>query len=147
MTGGVSAKSGDRAAKVIVISLLSLLIWSGFAGKEAWPLTSWRLFSRVRTAEQVSWAAVGVTGAGEHVIDFGSLPRPYHGAASILKTWPAMSPRDRLAVCRVWLTTMSDITPTLQGIRVYRTVRRVDPDHALRRPVEVSRKSYGGCDA
>ncbi len=136
----------NHAAKLTVIILIFLLISSGFADKEAWPLTAWRLFSHVRTDEQISWTAFGLTNDDKYQIDFGSLPRGYSGSASLLKTWPSMTQKERDVICNTWLSALAKNDLSIEGIRIYRTVRKIDPDNALRKPVVVGKKEYGGCD-
>src|SRR5688572_26264809 len=53
-----------RGARLTVYGLLAAVLWCGVAQIEWWPLTSWKLFSQLRTAESNRWELAGVDDDG-----------------------------------------------------------------------------------
>lgn len=97
---------------------------------ELWPFTGWRLFSQVRTSSQSGWQAAAVDGQGrEASIDFGALPRGFHGSLWVLRSFPSLSPAERDEVCRAWARAVRARGGVITEIRVYRTHRTLPLDH------------------
>ena len=87
--------------RVFVYGFLALFLVTGVAEIDAWPLSGWELFSRVRTARQVGWEAVTVDRAGaEHPVPFASLSRGYRGGPHLFAAFRRFSPGRIDAACQ-----------------------------------------------
>jgi hypothetical protein len=112
-----------RAAPVVAAVLLAALVLCAVMQREEWPFSGWELFSRVRTAEERGWLATETVGGVERPIPFDRLPRGFHNSGHTLDRFPAMSVRERSAVCDAWhdaLDRMHPDQPT-KVIHIYRT--------------------------
>lgn len=99
----------------------------GLLGAEAWPLTGWKLFSRVREDTQAGWQVMTVAGDGrERQLDFAGLGRGYRGAHHVAAGFPGLDLRERDSVCITWAKAAAARGPVHQVV-VYRVVRRVEP--------------------
>jgi len=115
------------AAPWVTALLMGVLVLCAAGRMEAWPLTGWELFSRVRTGEQHGWLATETVGGDERPVPFGDLPRGFHNSGHVLERFPAMSPDERRAVCQAWRDALAARRPSqpVEAIRVYRTVSRI----------------------
>jgi hypothetical protein len=112
--------------RAFVAVFLTAFVVSGVVGIEAWPLTGWRLFSRLRTADQTSWTAAAVDGHGvERPVPFAELPRGYRGSLHVLAGIPALSPVRREAVCRAWALALRQRGADVVAVRIYQTQARL----------------------
>jgi hypothetical protein len=110
-----------RWTRRFVWAYLVAFVIAGLVGLEAWPLTGWRLFADARTARQLSWEAVTVDRAGrERPIPFADLPIRYQGNVQVLKTYPALAPSERAAVCRAWADAVRVRGGDVRQVRIYR---------------------------
>jgi hypothetical protein len=109
-----------------VAAYLAAFLLCGLLGVEAWPLTGWRLFADARQARQPGWQAVTVDAAGrETPIPFPDLPVGYHGNVQVLKGFPALPARRKLAVCQAWADAVRARGGQVAAVRVYQTVTDV----------------------
>ena len=112
--------------KVVVVLFLGFFVVCGVGNREVWPFTGWRLFSRVRTGTEVGWQATVLDGQRtETPIEFGALPRGFHGSAAVLRGFPRLSPAERLGVCGAWAGALRARGLDVSEIRVYRTVTTI----------------------
>lgn len=131
--------------KAFVAAFLAAFVACGVLGVEAWPLTGWELFSRVRTEAQAGWEAVTVDRAGaEHAIPFIRLPRGMQGALQVMQGFPALPPSDREAVCAAWAGAVRESGGEVAAVRIYHVVRsRRDGRELERRPAYVCAREAG----
>ncbi|HUR22934.1 MAG TPA: hypothetical protein VMZ73_03575 [Acidimicrobiales bacterium] len=116
------------ATRVFVYGFLGLFFVTGLAGVEAWPLTGWKLFSRVRTDRQVGWEAVTVDGAGrERPVPFPALPRGYRGGPHLFSAYRRFSPARVEESCRAIAEAVQERRGGVITLRVYLRVRRLRP--------------------
>jgi hypothetical protein len=112
--------------KVFVVLFLAAFVVCGVGNREVWPFTGWRLFSQVRTGSQASWQATVLDAdRTETLIDFGALPRSFHGSLAVLRGFPRLSPAERLGVCAAWAGALRARGLDVSEIRVYRTVTTI----------------------
>jgi hypothetical protein len=105
------------------VLFLAALVVCAVREYELWPFSSWRLFSHLRTGRQVSWQAAAVDLEGrESVIDFGALPRSFHGNVGVLSGFSKLTPRERDDVCRSWARAVRRRGRDVTEIRIYRDI-------------------------
>lgn len=122
--------------------LLGLTLYGGLAQTNAfWPLTSWQLFSAVRTADQMGWRAAAVVDGEEVTIPFAEMGRAYRGSHAVLNGLARASDGRRRAVCDSWRQGLADIGVGAGDIVIYRTTShyRLDGDPPDRREKEAYR--------
>jgi hypothetical protein len=85
---------------VFVGAFLGLFLLSGLIGVEAWPLTGWSLYSRLRHGEQWGWQvlAVGPDG-GERPVELQRLPAAFHGVNYFLGGFAGRPPAEKESAC------------------------------------------------
>ena len=73
---------------------------SGLIGVEAWPLTGWKMYARVRHGDFWGWQvrAVGLDGS-ERSVDLRNTPAAYHGVTHFLSNFEGLSAERRQAAC------------------------------------------------
>jgi hypothetical protein len=119
-------QSPPVSTRRFVAAYLVAFLLCGLLGLEAWPLTGWRLFADARQARQPGWQAVTVDAAGrETPIPFADLPVGYHGNVQVLKGFPALPERRKLAVCQAWAEVVRARGGQVAAVRVYQTVTDV----------------------
>jgi hypothetical protein len=86
--------------RLFVGGFLGLFLLTGLIGVEAWPLTGWSLYSRLRHGEQWGWQvlAVGPDG-GERAVDLQRLPAAYHGVTYFLGGFAGRPPAEQRSAC------------------------------------------------
>jgi hypothetical protein len=110
--------------KAFVAAFLAAFVTCGLLGVEAWPLSGWELFSRVRTEARAGWEAVTVDRSGaEHPIPFARLPRGMRGELQVMAGFPSLPPAEREAVCGAWAGAVRERGGEVAAVRVYRVVR------------------------
>jgi len=113
-----------RRIRVFVWTFLAAFFVCGFARIEAWPLTSWRLFSRVRHAVQTSWSAVTVDHSGrEH--QFPTLGQSYRGTTHVLDSFSSLSRQKQIAACDAWANGARHAGQDVEAVRIYRVTSDV----------------------
>jgi hypothetical protein len=108
-------------ARVVTGAVIGIIVLCAVTGLEIWPFSGFRLFSVVRTQEQVSWQLRTVDAAGEEAkVDVGAMPDSYRGEALVIPELASMSDVDRRAVIHAWLEGAGvDLAPVV-SVRVYR---------------------------
>jgi hypothetical protein len=87
--------------RVFVVAFLALFLGAGLFGVEAWPLTGWRLYSRLRHGQQWSWQVGAVAPDGrERLLDLHRLPAAYHGVPYVLGSFEGLSAEAKESACR-----------------------------------------------
>jgi hypothetical protein len=93
-----------RYARPFVALFLTALVVCPLAAVNGWPMSSWRLFSALRSDRQTSWQAVAVDSSGdEHDFPVASMPRGYLGFRRIMAGFSRRPAGGRDAICGVWL--------------------------------------------
>lgn len=77
-----------------------MFLLTGLAGVEAWPLTGWKLYARLRHGEFWGWQvrAIGTDGS-DRAVDIRHAPAAYHGVNHFLSDFEGFSPHQRQAAC------------------------------------------------
>ena len=97
-----ASASAPRYARPFVALFLATLAVCALATVNAWPFSSWELFSQLRTDQQTGWAAASIDPAGrERTIRVASLPL----ATGVRSATPGFrrSAAERDAICAAWL--------------------------------------------
>ncbi|HVQ88181.1 MAG TPA: hypothetical protein VMT88_08365 [Actinomycetes bacterium] len=123
----------------MTFGVIGLIVVCALTGLEVWPFSGFRLFSVVRTQEQVSWELRTVDAAGvETPVDLDDLPVSYWGAHHVIPELPEMSQSDRQAAVLAWLHGANVDTDSVSSVRVYEIESLVstEPSHAPSRGAE-----------
>ena len=90
-----------RGRRLFVGVFLGVFLLSGLIGVEAWPLTGWSLYSRLRHGEQWGWQllAVGPDG-GEQPLELERLPAAFHGVNYFLGGFAGRPADEKESACR-----------------------------------------------
>jgi hypothetical protein len=117
-----------RGVRRFVGGFLALFLVSGAIGVEAWPLTGWSLYSRLRHGEGWAWQvlAVGPDGA-ERAVDLQRLPAAYHGVAYFLGGFGSRPPAEKESACRALGGAARAQYPDAVGVAVDRVRYRIRP--------------------
>ncbi len=112
-------------ARVFVIGFVGAIAACGALSIEAWPFTSWRLFSRERRAVATSWIATSVDARGHETrIHFSRFSKPNRYFVSVMSSYGRLPPREQEATCRAWARLVrrrgGDVAG---GLRLYATTR------------------------
>ena len=138
MTGSLEgdAESVPAATRWFVRSFLAAFVVCAIFGiEQLWPLTGFRLFSRVRTESRAMWVADTVTADGrEAPLWFTHLPRAYQGFGLIMGGFWRLSSRAKRATCAAWLSEARHVRPPATAIRIYRLAWRALPRHGQHPP-------------
>jgi hypothetical protein len=116
-----SSSSVPRYARPFVALFLVALIFFPLAAVNAWPFSSWRLFSSLRTDRQTSWQALAVDSAGhERDYPIASVPHGYRGFGRIMTGFSKRPAAGRDAICGVWLQGATKrFGPSVDLLRIY----------------------------
>jgi hypothetical protein len=116
-----AVERAPRWSRAFVAVFLGAFALCGLLGIEAWPLTGWHLFSRLRSDHQVTWQAIAVTGSGtEQEVRFERLPRAYSNFRLLMRGFSSLSAADRAAACRAWAEAVRREGTSLASLRLYR---------------------------
>ena len=120
MTRPLSAKP-PRYARPFVVGFLATLVICAVAAVNAWPFSSWRLFSSLRTDRQTSWQAVAVDAGGrERDYPIAAMPHGYQGFRPMMNGFATRSSGGRNAVCDAWLRGATRrFGPSIALLRIY----------------------------
>ncbi len=101
-----------RLAKPFVACLLTAMIVCGVFAWEAWPLTSFRLFSEARVDQQAAWSATLVDPDGEEsAYPLGGLDHGFRGFPFTMAEFAGADQARQDELCRTWV----EAAPELVG--------------------------------
>lgn len=144
---GVVDPTGDRVppdlqppvfVRVAVYAFLTAFVVCGFASIEAWPFSSFKLFSQVRDSERVTWTVEATTSDGESVpITMKDLPLGYGNTILRAAHFDEYTVAERNEICRAWATALLEDDVEIRSVAVFRSVDDVrDGSHPrTREPV------------
>ncbi len=93
-----------RFARPFVTLLIAAMIATAVFAWEPWPLTSFRLFSHVRTDEQTGWVARTVEGDGfEGAYPIGAQELGFRGFGFVMAEFVDASDERQDELCRTWV--------------------------------------------
>lgn len=116
--------------RAALYAFLGAFVVCAVVGVEAWPLTGWRLFSRLRTAEQVTFDAVYLRGDGvEERVPVDRLPRGYRGVLQVVEGASAADDATRREVCDAYLAGVRQVDPRAVAVVLRRVERRQPLSH------------------
>lgn len=123
-----------RYARPFVAVFLGTVVVCAVASVNAWPFSSWRLFSSLRTDRQLSWQAVAVDARGaERAYAIGATTRGYRGFRPVMVGFARRSASGRDAICRAWLRGATKrFGPGTAAVRIYRLSWMVSHRHGER---------------
>lgn len=125
MTAGV--RTNRMRARIVTYGMAAVLTLGVVNQIEAWPVTSWRLFSGVRTEQAVRtrFVIVGKDGSTSPL----RLPGDTVGTTSHqFATLPRLTPADQRDKVRAWLRAGGIDPDEVDRIRLERVRIRFDPD-------------------
>jgi hypothetical protein len=120
-----------RGIRLFVGAFLGLFLITGLVGVEAWPLTGWKLYSRLRHGDFWGWQVLAVGADGiERSVDLGHLPAAYHGVPYLLNDFAGLPEADREGACLALAVVARAQYPGVAGVAVEHVLGRipVDPD-------------------
>lgn len=130
-----------------MLALLAVVVVAGFGGVERWPLTGWRLYSRLRSERSVDWEAVAVDDrGGETAIDPRDLPLGFRHLPLVLAEFPGLPEADRAEVCEAVVGELRDEGREVVELEISRTIetRRLRDGHVETRRDPDVRFACGG---
>lgn len=90
-----------RGIRLFVGGFLGVFLIGGLLGLEAWPLTGWKMYARLRHGDFWGWQVRAVAADGvERSVDLRNTPAAYHGVTHFLSGFEGLSADDRDATCR-----------------------------------------------
>ena len=108
-------------ARPFVVLFLATLVVCALAPVNAWPFSSWELFSRLHTDRQTGWEAVAVDRAGrERGYPIASLQYGYRSLRLIMADFSESSVAGRDTLCAAWLRgATKQFGPSTRFLRIY----------------------------
>lgn len=89
-----------RGVRLFVGAFLGLFLLSGLVGVEAWPLTGWKLYARLRHGDFWGWQVRAIDADGsDRPVDLRHAPAAYHGVTHFLSDFEGLSEEQRQAAC------------------------------------------------
>jgi hypothetical protein len=112
-------------ARLYFLSFVGAIAVCGAVSIEAWPFTSWRLFSRERRPIATSWMATSVDARGRETrIRFSRFSTPDRYFVSVMSSYGRLAPRQQEATCRAWARLVRlHGGSAARGLRLYATTR------------------------
>jgi len=112
----------------VTYALVGALLVVGALDQELWPLSAFRLFSGLRTGQEVGWEVVAVD-QERHLrsVPLSSAPG-LRGSHHLLPTLRSRSPSARRRALARYIEGAGMAQRDLQAVRVYRVVRRTPTD-------------------
>lgn len=128
----VAEPSQRTLARRVLTTMMVLLLGSAVSGLELWPLSSYRLFSVVRSDSHAARVLVAVHGDGSRTpVHFGADNPVVATTAHLLDDVRHQSPQRQRRMAEAWLAVSDANLEDVVGLRV-EIVRRVqDPDNLL----------------
>ena len=114
-------------ARVVTYGMVGLLAWAALSTVEAWPVTSYRLFSAVRTDRSVTLELVAIATSGERQVvslGRGQLLSTTRHQFMLLRREPDA---ERERKVRAWLELADIDASTVSRVDLERVERRLDP--------------------
>lgn len=110
-----------RYARAFVALFLAAVVVCAVASVNAWPFSSWRLFSRLRSDRQTSWQATAVDASGrEQNFPIASIDHGYRGFTRLAGGLAKRSAASRDSICAAWLTRATkEFGPGTESLRIY----------------------------
>lgn len=136
-------------ASAVCVALLALMVAAFVLPIRftAWPVTSWELFSRPRSAEQPGYEVELVVDRGEpELLAVGRLGPEHRRWLQTARRLPSLDAEGKTAICQSWADA-AVATLALEGdveLRVHRAIRRAADDPDVR-PVTVRRTLVVTC--
>jgi hypothetical protein len=126
-----------RGIRLFVGGFLGLFLLSGLIGVEAWPLTGWKLYARVRHGDFWGWQVLAVEPDGnERSVDIRHAPAAYHGVNYFLGDFEGLSAEEREAACLGLVEAARRQYPDVAGVAIDHILGYVQtgPDDVPRPP-------------
>lgn len=132
----VQADKVPRLARPFVALLAAAMVASAVFVFEPWPLTSFRLFSHLRTDAQTAWSAAAVTdGGAEQPYPLAGAQRGYRGFGFAMVEFADAGAQRRDELCRAWVAAGPQVVGhEVDEVRLYRRswlLSRRDGERAL----------------
>ncbi len=128
----VESMKASTLGRAVMQVLLLTMVLVGFTSSEAWPFTSFHLFSRTRGRFVDEWVAVTVDTFGvEARLRFLDLPLEFHNSELRLKRFGEFTIHQRNSICDEWIAAMprrtliSPPSERTQFLRIYQIRRDV----------------------
>ncbi len=116
-------------ARLVAYVVVLVLVVCAVATLEPWPFSSLRLFSGIRTAEQVQLRLITVDDAGRRdPVSFGDQKLVASAAARQVPTIARLPSGQQQSLVRTLLRVGGKDPDAFRSVVVERTVRRLDPD-------------------
>lgn len=120
-------------ARLVAYGWCGLILVVALFQWEVWPLSAFRLFSDVRTSEQVTWELRVVDDAGlEHPVALSGLPESHSGSHQILPLVASESSGEQRAIVLAYARAggLSDqwLNEHANSARIYRVTTTLEPD-------------------
>lgn len=111
-----------RHVRVFVAAFLAVIVACPLVGINAWPFSSWRLFSNVATNTQSRWEAVAVDASSvEHPYAIAVAPNGYRGFGTVMAQFSHRPTARRNALCEGWMRgAATEFGGTARLVRIYR---------------------------
>lgn len=117
--------------RLIAPVLIAGLCLAAATDSEWWPVSSMRLFSRVRGPTATAWE-VRAEPSGDH-FDVAGLGRGFRGAHHLVPRMQSMEAGERDSICRAWIRASGN--PAITALRVERVTYSVPRRDGERRRV------------
>lgn len=113
---------------MVTVAIIVTIIVTVFGGFEAWPLTSFRLFSGVRTGHSSSLSLVAITADGRSTpINADSHHIFVKRAGHLYHLIPARPPAEQRAMVDAWLDAAGMSPADYATVELRRTSEELDP--------------------
>jgi hypothetical protein len=118
-----------RGIRLFVGGFLGLFLIGGLLGLEAWPVTGWKMYARLRHGDFWGWQvrAIGVDGS-ERSVDLRNAPAAYHGVTHFLSDFERLSAEDRQAVCLALAQVARTQSEDVAGVAIDHVLGRIPVD-------------------
>ena len=138
VSGGLQPRWRARLVTYPVIAVLAVAV---LCTVEAWPVTSFRLFSQVRTDTSTGYELVAIDGGGQRSIVQSKISGPAATTAHQYLDLRSMAVPDQQARVRAWLHLAGIDPDEVDRVLLERVEQRRDPDggppHLIARTVVV----------
>ena len=115
-------------ARTVTYGVVGLLLVTAATGLEAWPLTSYRLFSGERTDTRTGLELVAEGAAGDRLVRPDSMNPVLVTTTHRFGELVTATPDEREQMVRAWLDVAGIDPGTVDGARLDRVRRTLDPE-------------------